>query len=397
MKSKWEMRKMISSTDLKKIVEEFSSPREEFNGKSYINRRREWFDKPMQEIRPLLLEGSLDSLTLDDANKIYKEMSVGGPKLYPHTFIENGLEPIKKSLKYLLYGKDPLEERFHNFAGNLDSEYYIKGVGRAFASTALFLIDHYEYAIWNGAIDGGLNMLGMLPKRERGEHMGQTYIKIMNVVKKLQKKCGFKDLSLTDEFIELIYHNTIGSDVLSETSEELGEEIDKATEQDEKLAKKKGNEDIHLKNQYYLAKIGQMRGYDIWIAYNDKNKSYDGENLNSISLNELPHFAGPNVLQIAKSIDVIWFKKGSAQPVSFFEIEHTTSIYSGLLRFNDVKIDYPIPKAYIVGPKERKNSFDAQMQRRTFVYSELSEICQYMSYDDVDKLLNAYKNIDSIL
>ena len=140
-----------------------------------------------------------------------------------------------------------------------------------------------------------------------------------------------------------------------------------------------------------------MRGYDIWIAYNDRNKVYKGISFNSISLDELPHFAGPNVLNIAKSIDIIWFRKGSAQPVSFFEIEHTTSIYSGLLRLNDAKIDYPIPKAYIVGPIERRKAFDGQIQRRTFVYSELYDICQYMSYEDVETILKAYVEIDNRL
>ena len=188
---------MINTKDLKKIVDDFSSPRDELNGQSYITRRREWFDKPMKEIRPLLLEKSLESLNLDNANKIYKEMSVGGPKLYPHTFIENGLEQIKKSLKYLLYGHDPLEERFYHFANNSDSDYYLKGVGKAFASTALFLIDHYNFVIWNGAIDGGLKMLGMFPERERGEHMGETYIKIMKVVKdSLKKNVNSKDMKL---------------------------------------------------------------------------------------------------------------------------------------------------------------------------------------------------------
>lgn len=387
---------MIKDKDLKKIVEEFKKPRDEFGGKNYITRRRDWFDRPMKDIRPLLLEEALNSLTLEDANRIYKEVSVGGPKLYPITFIENGLEQIKKSLKYLLYADDKLEDRFYNFANNADSEFYLRGVGRGFASTALFLLDHHKYAVWNGAIDGGLKLLGLLPKKKRGEHLGESYIKITEIVKDLQKKCGFNDFSETDEFIELIYHNTIGQSVLSEVSGGIAAEIEKATDQ-EKDNSNKENRDIHTKIQYYLAKIGLMRGYDIWIAYNDRNKVYNNENLNSFSLSELPHFAGPNVLQIAKFIDVIWFKKATAQPVYFFEIEHTTSIYSGLLRLNDVKIDYPIPKAFIVGQKARKKAFEVQIQRRTFVQSELYEICQFIDYKEVKEIFNAYETIDGLL
>jgi len=384
---------MISDTNLKKIVEEFSKPREEFNGESYITRRRHWFNKPMENIRPLLLNDALDNLTLENAERIYNEVSVGGPKLYPRTYIENGLDKIKTSLKYLLCGNDELEERFYNFSGNPESEYRLNGVGRAFASTALFLVNHKEHGIWNGAVDGGLKMLGMLPKRKRGEHIGEKYVTIVKVLKELQKKCDFEDLNVTDEFVELIYHEKIGIDVLHET----GEEIEKAAEQEEVAAPQKEVDDIHLRNQYFLVRIGQIRGYDVWVAANDRNKSYKGRSLNSISLDELPHFAGTNVLRIARSIDVIWFKKRTAQPVCFFEIEHSTLMYSGLLRLNDVKIDYPIPNAFIVGPSERRNLFESQIQRRSFVHSELSEICQFLSYGDVKKLQESYDTIKGIL
>ena len=62
----------------------------------------------------------------------------------------------------------------------------------------------------------------------------------------------------------------------------------------------------------------------------------------------------------------------------FFEIEYTTTVYSGLLRINNVKIDYPLPKATIVTPKEKKGAFESQISRRTFVHSELEGICDFM-------------------
>lgn len=377
---------MISDTNLKKIVEEFSV-------KNCITHRQKWFDKQMENIRPLLSNDTLDNLTEENARRIYNEMSVGGPKFYPTSYIENGLEKIKTSLKYLLYGNDALEERFYNFVENPESEYQLNGVGRAFASTALLLINDKEYGIWNGAVDGGLKMLGMIPEKKRGEHIGKTYVTIVKTLKDLQKECGFENLNITDEFVELIYHEKIGTDILSET----GKEIENAAEQEKVVLPQKEEDDIHLRIQYFLVKIGQMRGYDIWVAVNDRNKNYKGETLNSIILDELPHFAGPNVLRIAKSIDVIWFKKRTSQPVCFFEIEHSTSIYSGLLRLNDVKIDYPISKAFIVCPKERRNLFESQIQRRTFTYNELSDICQFLSYDDVKKLHESYETVKSIL
>src|SRR6266566_2594817 len=101
---------VIRGSDLKVLVAEFSKTRPEFGSKSYVTRRREWFEEPMQNIRPLLMKDSLSKRSEQDALKIYKEMSVGGPKLYPNTFVENGIERIRLGLSYLLYGTEPLAE-----------------------------------------------------------------------------------------------------------------------------------------------------------------------------------------------------------------------------------------------------------------------------------------------
>jgi len=384
---------MISQDSLKKLVDEFSAPKPEFDGKSYVTRRRDWFDVPMGRVRPLLMRDHLAQLTEEEAAKIYNEMTVGGPRLYPRTYIENGVEKIRAALAYLLYGTDDLATRFYNVAGNPDSEYRLNGVGKAFASTALLLVDHSQYGIWNSAVDGGLKLLDMLPKRRPGAHLGEQYLAILESLKRLQAMCGFEDMSVTDEFVELIFHEKIGTEI----SKTGGRELEQAAEAEEEAAGEPAEETTHTRIQYLLVKIGGMRSYDVWVASNDRGRLYRGEALAGMSLEELPHFAGPTSLRVAKAIDVIWFKKRTAQPVAFFEIEHTTSIYSGLLRLNDVKTDYPIPRAYIVAPKERKALFEGQLQRRTFAQSELGDICQFLSYEEVENLLKSHEAIATIL
>lgn len=381
----------INEASLRKLLEEYSKPREEFGGQSYITRRRDWFDKPMQQIRPLLDKRRLQNLSLEEASKIYNEMAVGGPRLYPKTFIENGLEKIRASLDYLLYGEDDLAARFTNFAGNPESEYRLNGVGRAFASTALFLIDFHNNGIWNSAVDGGLRVLEMLPKKKGT--IGDQYIEIVKTLKSIQSMCGFEDLSITDEFVELIFHEKIGTGIFKGSEKQ----VEKAAEVEEEPAQTESEEKTHLRIQYLLIKIGLMRGHDVWVAFNDRGKSYNGESFASITQDTLPQFAGPVTMQTARAIDVIWFKKKTAQPLCFFEIEHTTSMYSGLLRLNDVKTDYPIPMAYIVAPKERKSMFENQIARRTFALSELGEVCQFMDYEKVEALLKSHKTIMDIL
>jgi hypothetical protein len=381
----------VTDAELQNLVTEFSKPRPEFQGKSYVTRRRDWFDKPMESIRPLLLKDRLQKLSEHEALKIYKEMSVGGPKLYPKTFAENGVAKIRASLAYLLYGSEPLEQRFHNFAGNPESEYRLSGVGRAFASTALFLLDHNEYPIWNAAVDGGLKALGLLPDLPMTQNLGVRYVATVKAMKSLKERCGFEDLSLADEFVELIYHGKLGS------TKPPMPPVEPVTEPPAPAGEQGEETEQHLHMQYCLVRIGLMRGHDVWVAANDQNKTYQGTPLSSLALAELPHFAGPEVLSIAKMIDVIWFKKGTASPVCFFEVEHSTSVYSGLLRLNDVRIDYPVPKAFIVAAPNRRTLFDKQIGRRTFVSSELSEVCQFLSYDDVNKLMQSSEVIKTLL
>lgn len=385
---------MIDTEKLKILVEEFSKPRDEFEGKSYITRRREWFDKPMEKnIKPLLMKDKIKELTLEEAKRIYDEMTVGGPRLYPKTYINNGLEKIKKSLNYLLHDNAPLELRFYNFVANSDSEYRLEGVGKAFASTALLLIDRNNYGIWNSAVDGGLKKLGILLKKEKGENVGNTYIKVIKALKDLQDKYNFADLSMVDEFIELIFHEKIGADILKPT---IPASVYEEKEEILELEEAKEDESAHARIQYLLIKIGKMEDYDIWVANNDRGREYNKERFGDLCLRELPHFAGPTVMRVAQSVDVIWFKKNTAKPIWFFEIEHTTPIYSGLLRFNDVIVDYPIEKATIVSSKTKREQFDAQIERKTFKSSELADVCSFMDYDKVEKWFESLKIIKEI-
>jgi type II restriction enzyme len=205
--------------------------------------------------------------------------------------------------------------------------------------------------------------------------------------------CAFEDLSVTDEFLELIYHEKIGVGIFKAPEKQ----VEKAAEVEDTSVQTDAEEASHLRIQYLLVKIGLMRGHDVWVASNDRGKSYQGEAFSAITLDNLPQFAGPVTMHTAKAIDVIWFKKRTAQPVCFFEIEHTTSMYSGLLRLNDVKTDYPIPLAFVIAPKERRSMFDNQIVRRTFAQSELGEVCQFMDYEQVEALLKSHKTIIDIL
>jgi hypothetical protein len=94
------------------------------------------------------------------------------------------------------------------------------------------------------------------------------------------------------------------------------------------------------------------------------------------------------------SIDVIWFRSRTGHPVRFFEVEHTTSVYSGLLRFNDVMIDFPITEAFIVGDGDKtQRKFEREIARRTFEHSGLIDVTRFLLYEQVRQTWQRYQSV----
>lgn len=140
----------------------------------------------------------------------------------------------------------------------------------------------------------------------------------------------------------------------------------------------------HSQIQTLIGCIGIHRGYDIWIPNNDRNKLDWQLAEKFISKNDLPE-RYERVFDIIKQVDVLWLKRGSSELSAMFEVEHSTSIYSGLLRFNDLHLIEPNlkPKFSIVSNELRRALFLRQINRPTFKVSGLSERCNFLEYKDV--------------
>jgi hypothetical protein len=148
----------------------------------------------------------------------------------------------------------------------------------------------------------------------------------------------------------------------------------------------------HSEIQAKLRDIGIFEGFDVWVA--DRGTKWNDEELGAGCLADLPIVAAERTRAVMKNIDVIWFRRGTGHPVRFFEIEHSTSVYSGLLRMNDVMIDFPIPKAFIVGDGEKtQRKFEREIARRTFQHSELKNVTQFLRYDQVRQTWQKYRSV----
>lgn len=148
----------------------------------------------------------------------------------------------------------------------------------------------------------------------------------------------------------------------------------------------------HTEIQAKLRDIGLFEGYDVWVA--DRGTAWNNEPLGTGCLRDLPVVAAEQTRRVMRNIDVMWFRKGAGHPVRFFEIEHSTSVYSGLLRFNDVMIDFPIPEAFIVGDGDRtKAKFEREVARRTFEHSGLRKVTKFLLYEQVRQTWRKYREI----
>lgn len=126
----------------------------------------------------------------------------------------------------------------------------------------------------------------------------------------------------------------------------------------------------HSEGQGWLRDLGLALGFDVWIAANDRNREFAGGRLCDGCLNDLPeNLATSPGVESVRLIDVLWLERGSDQVKAAFEVEHTTSIYSGIVRLLDLALGAPAGAThslYLVAPDARADEVRAQPARPAF-------------------------------
>jgi hypothetical protein len=140
----------------------------------------------------------------------------------------------------------------------------------------------------------------------------------------------------------------------------------------------------HVKMQWKLANLGLKAGERVWVPAGDQAKlralyqfeAFDRQFSAGI---DLPH-------SYIENIDVVW--KQEFRIDAAYEIENSTAIYSGLLRFADLMILAPntIYPMFIVAPSDRKNRVREQLTRPTFRQFDLCNKVRFLSYEVVNDI-----------
>ncbi|NOY05679.1 MAG: hypothetical protein GXO82_03455, partial [Chlorobi bacterium] len=166
----------------------------------------------------------------------------------------------------------------------------------------------------------------------------------------------------------------------------------------EKILSEKEEEQLHSEMQYHLLTIGNALGYDVICASNDKSRCHNGHSFSFISLDVFPEInVDPDTRKTITLIDVVWFEKGTNVISCAFEVEKSTSIYSGILRLKDLIYSFTNnpPSLFLVIPDKREKEALLQLRRpsiqssdshiRYIVFSELRSSCDAICKFGEDK------------
>lgn len=140
---------------------------------------------------------------------------------------------------------------------------------------------------------------------------------------------------------------------------------------------------LHTEVQWQLLKLGCDMGLDVWVARNDRSRGVNGHRFADLPRvkSDLPLQFDEATNKTVELIDVLWLRGNAI--VAAFEIECTTSIYSGILRMADLIAMQPnlnIP-LYLVAPEERRNKVMTEVNRPTFsrLTPPMKRMCRFIS------------------
>jgi hypothetical protein len=148
----------------------------------------------------------------------------------------------------------------------------------------------------------------------------------------------------------------------------------------------------HVRMQWKLISLGVKASSRVWVPTGDQGRMRKLYNFDQFE----PDFAAGLDTQVryVENIDVVW--KEEFRIDAAFEIENTTAIYSGLLRFADLTLVAPntIYPLFIVAPQDKRARLIEQLRRPSFRKLYLKRKVRYLSYEAVDEVDHFFENRD---
>ena len=261
----------------------------------------------------------------------------------------------------------------------------IKGLGPS-VGNILYFLHPTLFPPFNTAMLNGFNALFHTKKKlgswESYLEMRETIIEANTAIGILSKDLGAFSGMLFEIGVGRLGCN--GADTLNAEHEKVEQVRRKRhTQVQQDLAEER----LHTKVQHQLCELGRALGYDTLVARNDRSAVYQGSPLGYRCLDKLPNLGLPSdVHSTAELIDVLWLHKGEAKIACAFEVEKSTSIYSGILRLTDMALSLPGREdhLYLVAPSKREKEIIDQLKRPMFQRPDEFSI-GYILFEELDK------------
>jgi len=263
----------------------------------------------------------------------------------------------------------------------------IKGLGPAVANI-LYFLHPTLFPPFNTAMLNGFNALFQAKKKlgswDSYLEMRETIIEANSTLGTLSKDLGAFSGMLFEIGVGRLAPDSNGQQTLAAEQEKLEKSRRKRHAQVEQDVVE---ERLHTKVQHQLSELGRTLGYDVLVARNDRSAQYQGRPLGFHCLEHLPDLGlSPEVHATAELIDVLWLYKGKAQIAATFEVEKSTSIYSGILRLTDMALSIPGKEEhlYLVAPAAREREIVDQLKRPMFQRPDEFSL-GYILFEELDR------------
>lgn len=260
----------------------------------------------------------------------------------------------------------------------------IKGLGPAVASI-LYFLHPTIIPPFNTAIINGFNFL-FKDKKKLGSW--SEYLKLREVLLEANNQHRSQLSSDLGAIAGLLFEIGMqklvlgGDEYLSQAERTKLEKLIERRHQT--VREEKEEENLHTEMQYHLLRIGSSLGYDVIPASNDRSKCHAGNSFSFMSLGSFPQFnLDKETLNTVKLIDVLWFQKGTNNVIAAFEVEKSTSIYSGILRLTDLSDTLADGDEvfFLVVPDKREKDVLIQLSRPAI--KKLGSSIKYILFSDL--------------
>lgn len=163
---------------------------------------------------------------------------------------------------------------------------------------------------------------------------------------------------------------------------------EESTQSNRTLRAVRESDRTHTEVQGWLRDLGRALGFSVWVAANDRSREYGGGRLCDGCLDTLPTTANGAVADAVRLIDVLWVDVSTQHIVAAFEVEHSTSIYSGIVRLLDLALDVGgevgEKALFLVAPDDREAEVRAQLTRPAF--RRVADLrVRYLPYGELER------------